>query len=124
MSIRDKILGSKKNFTTVNFDFEGSELLIREPSIFEVNHANNLRFVDDEKGNLKVKDNAHLDITLFYLVNLVTDKDGKKIFEQTDKDTLLSYPAYSEIARLINEVWNVVRGEYIKKKPLEQLIEI
>lgn len=124
MSIRDKILGSKKNFTTVNFDFEGSELLIREPSIFEVNHANNLRFVDDEKGNLKVKDNAHLDITLFYLVNLVTDKDGKKIFEQTDKDTLLSYPAYSEIARLINEVWNVVRGEYIKKKPLEQPIEI
>lgn len=126
--IRNEILGSKKNFTSVDFDYKTEKgtatstvfLKIREPSIAEVNYATNLRFTQDDKGNLKVKDDAHLDITIFYLVNLVTTANGEKIFELTDKENLLNYPANSQIALLISEVWNVVRGEHIKKKPLEQ----
>lgn len=130
--IRNKILDSQKNFISVNFDYKTEKgtststvfLKIREPSIAEVNYATNLRFTHDDKGNLKVKDDAHLDITIFYLVNLVTTANGEKLFELTDRDNLVNYPANSEIARLINEVWNVVRGDLTPKKPLETQKEV
>lgn len=127
--IRNEILDGKKNFTIVDFVYNLSDgstvfLKIREPSIAEVNKVNDLRFTNDEKGNLKVKQDSHLDITVFYLANLVTTVNGEKIFELTDKENLLDYPAYSEIARLIDEVWNVARGVHIKKKTLEQPKEI
>jgi hypothetical protein len=120
VSIRDKIIGQRKNFHKITFDLSGGEQLeIREPSIFEVNMANNLRFTKDDKGELKLKDNSHLDITLYYLINLVTDTDGQKIFEETDKDTIFNHSANSDTARLIEALWQVIRGDLTPKKPLQ-----
>jgi hypothetical protein len=128
MSIRDKIIGQKKNFNKKSFEYhyhnEVITLDIREPSILEVNTANNLRFIKDDKGELTLKDNAHLDITMYYLINLVTDTGGQKIFEETDRDTLFNHSSNSDIAQLIETLWQVIRGDLTPKKPLETQKEV
>ena len=129
MSIRDKIIGQKKNFNEVKFEYklENNEILpliIREPSIAQIDHTNKLRFTKDDKGELTLKDNAHLDITMYYLVNLVRDLDGKKVFEDADKDTIFNHSANSDTARLIETLWQVIRGDLTPKKPLETQKEV
>jgi|GEM_PF-3827339 len=115
MTIRDKILSAKKDFKKIEFDFEGEKLFIREPSIKESNEATQLYFTKDNDGKSVLKDDANIDVTMYYLCNLVTDADGNKIFEPTDRDTIFNHGANGVFAHLINDVLSFVRGETEKK---------
>lgn len=84
-SIRKLTLGKKTEFRTVEFDYEGTKVVFRQPSLG-----------DRKKLVAKATTNGELDSVAFQVwtvIYLTYDEEGNRVFDETDFDSMMEQPA-------------------------------
>lgn len=109
MDLRRKLLGKKQNVKKTSVEWEGETLEVRQPTVASRREIFNKSKKDGEVDGT--------DLTVWSVIYNVYDPEtGKRVFEETDFDTLLDQPSGGLVDVLGEAAINMLHVDGVEKK--------
>lgn len=108
MSLKDNIreitVGSKINYKTKEFDYEGNKVIFKQPT------QKTRRDIIEKSTN----DNGNIDsvsLQVWTVIYLTYDEEGNKVFSEADYDVFMNQPVGSFIDKFADQAMDLLGNQ-------------